>query len=143
MGLMEIASGKSIWRGYHYYEAGLVLDWEQCGPHDYKGTVQGSEDNKYEVVLDLEHAKRSTCSCPHAEGTRRACKHKLALYFAIFPEEAEKLKRAAEEYEAQIEERQRAIYEEVKKYVYSLKKDELRDELLWRMIEERERMEWW
>ena len=142
MGLIDIASGNSVWRGYYYYKDGMVLEWEQTGKFVFKGKVKGSEDNLYDVLIDLKHPKKSICDCPHAEGTRRACKHKVALYYTIFPEEAERLLREAKEYEAQEEERWEAECAEIEKYVYSLKKEELREELLWRMIEEREQRRW-
>lgn len=143
MGLLDIASGNSFWRGYDYYTDKKVLSCRQIDHEHYEGTVKGSEGKKYQVFLDLEHPKKSTCTCPHAEGSRRVCKHKVALYFSIFPEEAEKALREAEEWEAETEKRQEEERQEIKQYVYSLTKAQLREELLWRMIEEKEREFWY
>lgn len=143
MGLIEMASGKSVWRGYDYFKKDMVLECEPVDKQAFRGKVKGSEDKVYDVTIDTAHPKRSACNCPHAEGTRRVCKHKVALYFTAFPEEAERLLREAEEYEAMEEERRAAEIKEIERYVYSLKKEELREELFWRMIEEMERGEWY
>ena len=143
MGLLDVASGNSMWRGYDYYEAGKVISWSQSDQSLYEGKVDGSGDNIYEVAIDLKHPKKSRCNCPHAEGTRRVCKHKVALYFAVFPEEAERVLREQEEWEAEEERRLEAEQAEIRKYVYSLTKEELREALLWRMYEEWERNGWY
>ena len=142
MGLLDLASGNSLWRGYDYYKDGKVLSTEKTDNCHYAGIVSGSEGAVYEVVIDLSHPKKSTCNCPHAEGTRRVCKHKVALYFSVFPEEAERVLKEAEEWEAEEEKRLEMEYKEIEKYVYSLSKQELREELLWRMIDERNRNKW-
>ena len=142
MGLLEIASGNSFWRGYDYFKEGKVLSKNKMDDFHYCGTVAGSSDAPYEVAIDLQHPKKPTCNCPHAEGTRRVCKHKVALYFAFFPEEADKALKEAEEWEAEEEKRIQEEYKEIEKYVYSLSKQELRDELLWRLIDERDNRGW-
>lgn len=38
--------------------------------------------------MDLDHVRRSSCTCPHAAGRRVICKHMLAVFFTAFPEEA-------------------------------------------------------
>ena len=142
MGLLEIASGKSVWRGYDYYQDEMVVSRRQDG-NCLSGQVRGSNNNVYDVMIDLDHPKRSTCTCPHAEGSRRVCKHKVALYFEQFPEEADRFIREVEEYEAEEEKREQERYEEIHKYVYSLKKQELRDELLQLLIELDGKNYWW
>ena len=139
MGLLEIASGNSVWRGYDYYEASKVLEYERIDDRKYAGKVSGSNGEQYEVIIDIEHPKRSTCTCPHAESSRRVCKHKVALYFTIFPEEADRLLKEAEEWEAEEEKRREGEQKEIERYVKSLTKEELREQLLWRLIDERER----
>ena len=143
MGLLDIASGNSFWRGYDYYKGGKVISCTQTGEYRYEGDVAGSGDNVYAVMIDIEHPKRSTCTCPHAEGTRRVCKHKVALFFSVFPEEADRALREAEEWEANEEKRRQEEYKGLEEYVNSLSKQELRDELLWRLIDERERNRRW
>lgn len=142
MGLLDIASGNSFWRGYDYYKEGKVQSRKKVNDNTYVGLVEGSGKETYEVTINLQHPKKSTCNCPHAEGTRRVCKHKVALYFSVFPEEAKKALKEAEEWEAEEEKSRQEEYEEIEKYVYSLSKQELRNQLLWRMIEENERRRW-
>ncbi len=142
MGLLDIASGNSFWRGYEYYKDGKVINYKKLSDSLYTGIVAGSREKPYEVTINLEHPKRSTCDCPHAEGNRRVCKHKVALYFSFFPEEADNAIKEAEKWEAEEEQRQQEEYKEMEKYVYSLSKQQLRDELLWRMIEESDRRRW-
>ena len=142
MGLLEIASGNSFWRGYDYFEDGKVISKKKLDDFHYSGTVAGSRKEPYVVTIDLQHPKRSTCNCPHAEGTRRVCKHKVALYFSVFPEEADRAIKEAEEWEAEEEERRQAEYRELEQYVNSLSKKELRRQLLWYLIEERENPRW-
>lgn len=144
MGLLDLASDASYWRGYYYYKEQKVKSCNRTDINNYSGTVEGSMGKLYQVMLDLDHPKKSTCTCPHAEGNRRVCKHKVALYFSIFPEAAEKALADAEAWEAEeeqyLEDDERA---EIEKYVYSLTKQELREELLWRMLEERESENGW
>ena len=71
------------------------------------------------------------------------CKHKVALYFSIFPEAADKAIEDAKAWEAEEEKREEAERKEIEKYVCSLSKQELREQLLWRMIDERTRRNRW
>ena len=136
MGFLDLTSNKSMWKGYDYFKEGKVVSCEQTGTYNYKGTVKGSGEEVYDVTLDIDHPKRSVCNCPHADGKRRICKHKVAMYFSLFPEEAERIVREAEEWEAAEGEREQERYDEIKKYVYSLSKQDLRDELIYRMMNE-------
>ena len=142
MGLLDVASGKSFWRGYDYFREGKVLRKEKVSNSIYRGTVAGSDQTTYEVTIDLQHPKRSVCGCPHADGTRRVCKHKVALYFSVFPEEADKAMKEAEEWESEEERRIQEENQEIEDYVYSLSLEQLREELIWRLTEEKERSRW-
>lgn len=125
MGILDIASGNSIWRGYDYYESKRVLSYKIIDDKLIAGTVLGSSGEQYSVVVDIPHPKRSTCNCPHAEGTRRICKHKMAVYFSAFPDAAQKLLDDLEAYEEEQEQQAEHTREEVIKCVRKLKKDEL------------------
>lgn len=37
MGLIELASGKSVWRGMDYYNEKKVISWEKTGDFTYDG----------------------------------------------------------------------------------------------------------
>ena len=139
MGLLEIASNNSFWRGYDYYENGNVKSHRRIDEYRYAGEVEGSENNICSVTIVVKHPKKSTCDCPHAEGSRRVCKHKVALYLTVFPEEVDRVMREIEEWEAEEEQRWKDERKEIERYVNSLTKQELREQLLWRMIDERER----
>ena len=137
MGLIELASGNSVWRGMDYYNSKKVKSVEKTGPSTYDGTVQGEQ--LYHVHIDKEHPRKSTCTCPFAEGRRVICKHMIALYFTAEPKAAEDFLKQVEECEKEEEEEEQRHYEDLKKYVYSLSKDELRRLYLNALIEEEER----
>ena len=81
MGLIEIASGNSVWRGMDYYENHKVVSWNKSGNSTNKGGVSGSNEENYNVHIDKLHPRKSVCNCPIAEGRRVVCKHMIALYF--------------------------------------------------------------
>ena len=139
MGFIDCASGNSIWRGYDYYENKKVISWQHEGGTNYSGIVSGSNGEEYRVDIDKNHPRKSTCTCPFAAGRRVVCKHMIALYFTVDPCEAEKLLKEAEEYEKEEELRKQQHYEELRKYVMSLKKSELQDQLLDALIQLEER----
>ena len=68
MAILDLASGKSLWRGLDYYKEKRVKDWTRADDGTYDGTVQGSE--LYHVHMEIAHPKRSTCDCPFAAGRR-------------------------------------------------------------------------
>ena len=130
MGLLDIASGKSVWRGYDYFEKKRVLSYQMINDDLVEGVVSGSNGERYNVTVDLPHAKRSTCDCPHAEGKRRICKHKVALYFTAFPDAARQFIEDLRAYEDAEEERTERLEDAVIDYVHSLKKRELEELVL-------------
>ena len=133
MSLLSIASDKSLWRGYEYYRDKKVLQAEVCGETEYKGVVAGSDGAKYDVLINIAHPRRSKCSCPYAQGRQVICKHKVALYFTIFSQEADayiaevEARQKEEEAcrKAQEEQEQRVI-----DFVYKMKKPEAQEALL-------------
>lgn len=107
MGLIELASRNSVWRGMDYYEAKRVLTWVKSGQYIYDGIVSGSEGKVYHVHIDMEHPRKSVCDCAFAKGRRVICKHMIALYFTAKPEAVQSFKKQIEEWEAEEEERER------------------------------------
>lgn len=99
MGLINLASGSSLWKGIEYYQKGKVKSVKQIDENTYKSEVQGSDNKSYHVHIDIEHPRKSKCNCPFADGRRVICKHMVALYFNVRPEEAEHLIKEAEEIE--------------------------------------------
>ena len=129
MGLIELASGKSVWRGMDYYNEKKVLSWDKTGDFTYDGTVSGSNGEIYDVHIDKEHQRKSTCTCPFAEGRRVIGKHMIALLFTDEPRQADDFMKQVEEYEAEAEAREKQHYIDLKKYVMGLSKAELQERL--------------
>lgn len=129
MGLIDLASGNSLWRGYDYYQENKVNRYNQLSQYEYEGIISGSNTKKYNVFIDVEHPRKSKCNCPHAKDKRIICKHMVALYFTIFPKEAEKLIEDSTKYEEQEEERLEKLYTDTHKYIHSLSKKELVEQL--------------
>lgn len=143
MGLIEIASNNSVWRGMDYYNNKKVVSWESSGNGIYEGTVSGNDGNIYTVHIDTEHPRKSSCNCPFADGRRVVCKHMIALYFTVEPKVAEDFLKEVEKWEAEEEERELQYYEEMKKYVKSLSKTELQEQLLDALMQLEERRNYW
>ena len=66
MGLINIASGSSVWRGLDYYNHQRVISYKQVSDSEYESIVLGSNHEKYHVFMDVSHPRKSTCDCPHA-----------------------------------------------------------------------------
>ena len=139
MSILSIASNASAWRGYEYYKEKKVLSWKQTGEHEFEGEVAGSEKEPYQVMIDTEHPKKSKCNCPHAEGKKIVCKHKIALFFTAFPKEADSYINKIDEYEREEEELEQERCKEIVKYVDSLSIEELRMVLINVLLEADER----
>ena len=135
MGLIEMASGSSVWRGMDYYERKMVCSWKKSGEEAYDGVVSGSEGNKYSVHIDKVHPRKSSCNCPFAEGRRVICKHMIVLLFTAEPKTAEDFLRQVEKWEQEEKERERLHYKELREYVNSLSKKELQERLYEALVE--------
>ena len=135
MGLIEMASGNSVWCGMDYYERKIVCSWKKSGEEAYDGVVSGSEGNKYSVHIDKVHPRKSSCNCPFAEGRRIICKHMIALLFTAEPKAAKDFLRQVEEWEQEEKERERLHYKELSEYVNSLSKKELQERLYDALVE--------
>lgn len=136
MSILSLASGASVSRGYDYFEEHKVIEWSKTCDGVYHGVVAGSYGARYRVTIDVCHPrKNSECTCPHASGTHRICKHMVALYFTVFPKEAETYYReavlAAEEAEEEAERLENAVV----KRVHSMSKNELTMALLTLLFE--------
>ncbi len=130
MGLIECASGSSAWRGYEYYLEKKVTDVEMIRDNVYSGNVLGSSKSSYTTVVDIEHPRKSTCNCPHANGRRVICKHIIALYFTVNPTAAKNYYEDCIEAEKEAEKERAKIEEKVIACVYGMKKNELAETFL-------------
>ena len=130
MSLMTASSEASRWRGYEYFKAKKVSNVQEVGDARYSALVSGTGATPYSVTIDINHVRQSSCTCPHAAGRRVICKHMIATFFAIFPEEAAQyyadVLKAVEEQEAYQEE----LAEKLIKFVHGLTKKEAQTLLL-------------
>lgn len=143
MGLIEVASGNSVWRGMDYYNDKKVKSWKNAGDGIYEGVVSGSDDTTYMVRINKKHPKKSTCNCPFADGRRVVCKHMIALYFTAEPQAAADFTKEVEKWEAEEELREQEHYEDLKRYVKSLTKVELQEQLLNALVQLEGRSKYW
>ena len=130
MGLLECASGLSVWRGYECFKEKKVQSIKQVDKSVFIATVQGSASTPYSVELHIDHPRKSTCNCPHANGRRIICKHIVAVYFTVLPDEAEKFYKEALVNDEVEEKRQDALSERVIRCVHKMGKNELQQALL-------------
>ena len=130
MGLINIASGNSTWRGLDYYKENKVSDYKKISDSEYEGIVNGSNGKKYNVFMDIEHPRKSKCDCPHAKDKRIICKHIVALYFTAFPDEVDKFLKEVEEAEKEYQEYEEELYNKTIKYINSMSKNDLKDNLI-------------
>lgn len=128
MSLLSVASGTSQWRGYEYFKNKKVIASKNVAEGEFEGTVKG--ENEYQVKIDINHPRKSTCSCPLTNGRRLVCKHMVALYFSVFPKEAETCYEQVIEWEEQEEKRQEDLQQKVIEYVKKMRKEDLQNELL-------------
>lgn len=60
MGLINIASGNSTWRGLDYYKENKVSEYRKINDSEYEGIVNGSNGKKYNAFMDIEHPRKSS-----------------------------------------------------------------------------------
>ena len=59
MGIISLASGNSCWRGLDYYKHKKIIKLNKINEGEYESIVKGT--NNYNVHLDIEHPRKSTC----------------------------------------------------------------------------------
>ncbi len=134
MGLIDLASSNSLWRGVDYYQSKNVKKIKKISDDEYNSIVSGTEE--YNVHIDINHPRKSTCTCPFADGRRVICKHMVATFFTIYPEEAERIIKEEQEYEEEEERLFEEHLEEVREYVNGLTEDEVRALLIDKLMDE-------
>ena len=130
MGILDCASGASVWKGYNYFKEKKVKDIEIIDDGIFSATVSGSSNENYYIELNVDHPRKSKCNCPHADGKRIICKHIIATYFTIFPEEAESFYQDAMNYQEEEEKHLEILEQRVIEYVCKMKKADLSQALL-------------
>lgn len=130
MGLINLASRNSTWRGLDYYNEKKVSYYKKIDENEYESIVNGSNGQKYNVFMDIEHPRKSKCNCPHAKDKRIICKHIIALYFTVFPKEVDTFLKEVEEAEKEYEIYEEELYKKTIKYINSMSKNELKEALI-------------
>ena len=130
MGLLECASGASVWRGYDYYNEKKVQNLIETSSGVFTADVVGTASEPYTVEIDVAHPRKSRCNCPHADGKRIVCKHMVATYFAAYPAEAVRFYREYLKAQEEAEQYEEEICDRVQEYVGHMKKNELQQALL-------------
>lgn len=141
MSIFDRASNSSYWRGFDYYETKRVKELTRIGDDVYSAKVNGTET--YDVVVDLNHPLKSTCTCPFTKGNHKMCKHMLAVAFSLCPDEVKRANKIREDYyyeqehkEERLDELMKQKEKEIIKYVKSLSNKEAKDELYNRLVNE-------
>ena len=127
MGIISLASGASCWRGLDYYKKNKIINLKKINDYEYTSTAIGT--NNYNVYLDVSHPRRSTCNCPLANGKRIICKHIVATFFKVFPQEAINFEKEQERLQEEYDDYQAKLYNKTQSYIKSLTKKELIEEL--------------
>lgn len=130
MGLIECTSGASLWRGYYYYQDKKVKNLQKIDDAQYAADVDGTRSEPYKVHIDVAHPRKSKCNCPHADGKRIVCKHMMAVYFTVFPNEAQRIYDEEIAYQEEAEKHEEEIYDKVCEYIWKMKKSEAQQSLL-------------
>ncbi len=130
MGIFNCASGNSIWRGLDYYKGKKVVSYRKLDDFRYEGKVNGSHEKVYHVLLDTKHPRRSKCDCPHADGRRVVCKHMVALYFTVFPDEVDRFLKEVEEESIEYANYEKELYQKTMKHIKKMSKSELQAALI-------------
>lgn len=148
--LVHLASQSSFSRGLDYYKNKAVVNSERVAEGVFEGKVRGSNQNFYDVTININHPRQSSCMCPFAKGRSVICKHMVALYFTYFPdqaksifdeweaEELEKEKRYLE-IEAAYNKSRQEKFEEVSLYVNNLDEEQVRAALISALMEKFDR----
>jgi len=63
---LNLVSNKSFWKGFDYYEANIVLSYKKDDNNCFKGKVEGSDDQIYDIDININHPRKSHCNCPFA-----------------------------------------------------------------------------
>ena len=134
------ASYRSFWRGYWYYKNGNVLSWKKVNDYEFEGIVKSdNQKDQYNVTINLKKPRASKCNCPFADGKHKVCKHMVALYFTIFPNEAKQFDEEVFEFEKEQERKAKEReerYNSLKNEVSNWTREELENYVISTMLED-------
>lgn len=135
MKFISLARYSSQIKGLDYYLSGAVKNLKQINEFEYTAIVDGSNNSKYQVYININKPRSSKCTCPFAEGNKVICKHMIATYFKVKPELAKQIE---DELIAEEEEEEREFnrkYNEIFEYVNSLTEEEAKNILIEYLLE--------
>ena len=135
MKFISLARYSSQMKGLDYYLSGADKNLKQINEFEYTAIVDGSNNSKYQVYININKPRSSKCSCPFAEGNKVICKHMIATYFKVKPELAKQIE---DELIAEEEEEEREFnrkYNEIFEYVNSLTEEEAKNILIEYLLE--------
>ena len=128
MGIISSASGSSCWRGLDYYKCKKIRNIKKISDMEYTSVASGTKE--YNVYLNLEKPRKSTCNCPLANGKRIICKHIVATYFSVVPGSAQGFEKEQNRLQEEFEEYQENEYKNAIKFINKMSKKELVEELI-------------
>ena len=129
MGIISSASGSSCWRGLDYYKSKKIRDIKKISDIEYISIASGTKE--YNVSLNLEKPRKSTCNCPLANGKRIICKHIVATYFSVVPGSAKEFEDEQNRLQEEYEEYQENEYKNAINFIKKMSKKELVEELIY------------
>ncbi len=139
MDILRMCNERINIRGYDYYKRKQVKDLKKVNDNLYTAVVRGNYD--YKVEIDLNNYKKCNCSCPY---NKKICKHIVAAYYEIFPEEAtlyekilKSLIKSKNKYEANKKKEYEMIYKNAVEYASSLTENEAREKLISEIVSKR------
>lgn len=135
MGIIDLASSKSIWRGLDYYNQNKVLSCSENSDGTYEAVVAGSGSENYTVHLDMAHPRKSKCNCPLAYGKAIICKHIVAVSFCIDESEVDRFRNEKTIYASEEEERRTKRYNNLMSFAKNMSKRELMEAYVEAMVE--------
>ena len=130
MGLQELSSYNSKWRGYDYYKNKKVLNIKKISDTEYNSVVQGNYGTDYNVHIDLAHPRKSTCDCPYAKDTNIICKHMIATLFTAHPEIAQNYYEEVVQMREVLQEEEERKTKVLIECINNMSRDELKDSLI-------------
>ena len=128
MGIISSASGSSCWRGLDYYKSKKIRDIKEISDIEYTSIASGIRE--YNVYLNLEKPRQSTCNCPLANGKRIICKHIVATYFSVVPGSAKEFEDEQNRLQEEYEEYQENEYKNAIKFINKMSKKDFVEELI-------------
>ena len=135
MGIIDLASHKSVWRGIEYYKQNKVRFCVENDDGTYEGEVRGSGKETYHVHLDMSHPRKSKCDCPLADGKMIICKHIVAVSLCVDESEAERFRIEKTVYTSEEDEWRSKRYDNYLSYAKSIPKSELCEAFAQMMVE--------